>query len=256
MHPSTRITRRAALAGASAAFATRAFAQASLGQPRIERLDPALDAILDANLHATAGQAPALAPAEAQKKFVVPEDFEVRLFAAEPDVHVCEMIQLSADGRHRARTWHWFRAGKLYQIWPATDERGLQRIYFDSPHPRNIAATYGGDSRGRFEPDGTLSGYIGSCIDLTERKEMEDELRKALKEKESLLREVHHRVKNNLQTVASLLRLRASGADPQRALADSVDRTSICANRACPPCATMASATARPSASNTSVTTT
>ena len=48
MHPSTRITRRAALASATAAFASRAFAQASLGQPRIERLDPALDAIIDA----------------------------------------------------------------------------------------------------------------------------------------------------------------------------------------------------------------
>ena len=36
--------------------------------------------------------------------------------------------------------------------------------------------------------------------------------------------EVHHRVKNNLQTVASLLRLRAAGPDPARALADSVDR--------------------------------
>jgi PAS domain S-box-containing protein len=59
----------------------------------------------------------------------------------------------------------------------------------------------------RFEPDGTLSGYIGSCIDLTERKEMEDELRKTLKEKESLLREVHHRVKNNLQVISSLLNL-------------------------------------------------
>jgi hypothetical protein len=59
----------------------------------------------------------------------------------------------------------------------------------------------------RVEPDGTLSGYIGSCIDLTERKEMEDELRKTLKEKESLLREVHHRVKNNLQVISSLLNL-------------------------------------------------
>src|SRR5256712_12992255 len=42
-----------------------------------------------------------------------------------------------------------------------------------------------------------------------------------------LAQEIHHRVKNNLQTVASLLRLQARGADevdPQKALDDSVNR--------------------------------
>jgi two-component sensor histidine kinase len=41
-----------------------------------------------------------------------------------------------------------------------------------------------------------------------------------------LAQEIHHRVKNNLQTVASLLRLqaRADGVDPQKALGDSVNR--------------------------------
>ena len=41
-----------------------------------------------------------------------------------------------------------------------------------------------------------------------------------------LAQEIHHRVKNNLQTVASLLRLqaRAPDADPRRALTDSVNR--------------------------------
>jgi two-component system, sensor histidine kinase PdtaS len=41
-----------------------------------------------------------------------------------------------------------------------------------------------------------------------------------------LAQEIHHRVKNNLQTVASLLRLQARGdaVDPRRALDDSVNR--------------------------------
>ena len=44
---------------------------------------------------------------------------------------------------------------KLYQVW-GVDERGLARIYLDSPHPRNVALTWNGDARGHVEGDGTL----------------------------------------------------------------------------------------------------
>ena len=47
----------------------------------------------------------------------------------------------------------------------------------------------------------------GIFQDITERKKSEENILKALKEKETLLSEVHHRVKNNLQIISSLINL-------------------------------------------------
>ena len=43
-------------------------------------------------------------------------------FDDQPGVDVCEAIQLAANNTDRARTWHWFKDGKLFQL-TLVDER-------------------------------------------------------------------------------------------------------------------------------------
>lgn len=75
--------------------------------------------------------------------------------------------------------------------------------------------------------DGKLGGIIGTILDITDRKLTEERIKSSLKEKEVLLKEVHHRVKNNMQIISSLLNLQLSGIDQEpvkQILAESQSR--------------------------------
>ena len=89
-----------------------------------------------------------------------------------------------------------------------------------------------------YAENGAIECWIGVCTDIHDRKEIEvnlaaavakrtQEVRDALAEKTVLLKEVHHRVKNNLAVISSLLGIKANSPiapEAQSALRDSQQR--------------------------------
>ncbi|MFC1852312.1 PAS domain S-box protein [candidate division CSSED10-310 bacterium] len=66
--------------------------------------------------------------------------------------------------------------------------------------------------------EGVSVGVRGIVVDVTDQKYAAEKIKNSLREKEMLLREIHHRVKNNLQVVLSLLNIQSRKIDDEKYL--------------------------------------
>lgn len=83
---------------------------------------------------------------------------------------------------------------------------------FESPtHPEQIV--FATKLSPLISEKGEITGVLGVASDISSLKQAEEALTQNLQEKEILLQEVYHRVKNNLQVISSMLNLQARKTD-------------------------------------------
>jgi PAS domain S-box-containing protein len=92
-----------------------------------------------------------------------------------------------------------------YEAAPASIEHRIRRKDGTLRWIRNTPVPH-------FDSQGILVSRDGIVVDITERKLAEERVRNLLQEKEILLKEVHHRIRNNMASLASLLSLQADSA--------------------------------------------
>jgi PAS domain S-box-containing protein len=115
---------------------------------------------------------------------------------------------------------------------PEAARRGYEQVFNDGQvrdYPLEIRHRDGGTTPVLYnaslyrDENGEVAGVFAAARDITGQKKAENALRESLREKEVLLREVHHRVKNNLAAVIGLIDMQRKGITDRAAIASQYD---------------------------------
>lgn len=103
----------------------------------------------------------------------------------------------------------------LYQI-----KKGTQNTYSELPIvTKDGHEVWLGQNIRLIMEDGQVTGFQAVARDISERKQAEEEIKRQLAEKEILLKEVHHRIKNNIASIGGLISLRMQAVTHPQAIA-------------------------------------
>ena len=134
----------------------------------------------------------------------------------------CEIAGMTPDqalDRGWAQAIHPDDRERVVEAWYAS-ARDQQKFAMEYRVQKPNGETLWVEGQAAVERDvaGAVVGYVGAITDITERKQAEQKLRDSLAEKEVLMREIHHRVKNNLQMMSALLELQSGYVKDEKVL--------------------------------------